>query len=157
MQIQYNVSRLEEWCMSHGIAEASMYLQQTLQAAKLLTLNKTSKQDVETMFDVCYLLNPLQIKKLLSLYYAADFDSPLSPELLKNISSRTMMMKETPDELLIDLEYAPELKTPIPRNVEQIHRFIPTWIELPFIQAVISSNLTQSPMQPAPVEPQDDQ
>ena len=78
VQIQYNVSRLEEWCTSHGIAEATLHLQQLLQAAKLLTLNKTSPQDIETIFDVCFLLNPTQIKKLLSLYYAADFDSPVS-------------------------------------------------------------------------------
>ena len=77
VQIQYNVSRLEEWCTSHGIAEATLHLQQLLQAAKLLTLNKSSPQDIETIFDVCFLLNPTQIKKLLSLYYAADFDSPV--------------------------------------------------------------------------------
>ncbi|KAJ3117103.1 Myosin type-2 heavy chain 1 [Phlyctochytrium bullatum] len=54
VQIQYNVSRLEEWCTSHGIAEgkATLHLQQLLQAAKLLTLNKTSPQDIETIFDV---------------------------------------------------------------------------------------------------------
>jgi myosin V len=77
VQIQYNVSRLEEWCTGTGIAEATLHLQQLLQAAKLLTLNKSSPQDIETIFDVCFLLNPSQIKKLLSLYFAADFDSPV--------------------------------------------------------------------------------
>jgi myosin-5 len=71
------VSRLEEWCTGHGIAEATLHLQQLLQAAKFLTLNKTSSNDIETIFDVCFLLNPTQIKKLLSLYHAADFDSPV--------------------------------------------------------------------------------
>jgi myosin V len=78
VQIQYNVSRLEEWCTGHGVPEATLHLQQLLQAAKLLTLNKTSASDIEVIFDVCFLLNPTQIKKLLSLYYAADFDSPVS-------------------------------------------------------------------------------
>lgn len=82
VQIQYNVSRLEEWCTGHGIAEATLHLQQLLQAAKLLTLNKTSASDIEIIFDVCFLLNPTQIKKLLSLYYAADFDSPVSCKLI---------------------------------------------------------------------------
>jgi hypothetical protein len=31
---------------------ATLHLQQLLQAAKLLTLNKTSPQDIETIFDV---------------------------------------------------------------------------------------------------------
>jgi myosin-5 len=77
VQIQYNVSRLEEWCTGHGISEATLHLQQLLQAGKLLTLNKTSPSDIETIFDVCFLLNPSQIKKILGLYYAADFDSPV--------------------------------------------------------------------------------
>ena len=77
VQITYNISRLEEWCTTHLISEAGLHLQQLLQASKLLTLNKTSPQDIEAIFDVCFLLNPTQIKKLLSLYYAADFDSPV--------------------------------------------------------------------------------
>ena len=78
VQIQYNISRLEEFCVNHGIAEASLHLQQLLQGAKLLTLNKNSPQDIETIFDVCFLLNPTQIKKFLTVYYASDFDSPVS-------------------------------------------------------------------------------
>jgi myosin-5 len=54
-----------------------LHLQQLLQAAKVLTLNKTSPGEIETIFDVCFLLNPSQIKKLLTVYHAADFDSPV--------------------------------------------------------------------------------
>ncbi|KAJ3288425.1 Myosin type-2 heavy chain 1 [Rhizoclosmatium sp. JEL0117] len=139
VQIQYNVSRLEEWCTTHGIAEATLHLQQLLQAAKLLTLNKTSPQDIETIFDVCFLLNPTQIKKLLSLYYAADFDSPLSPELLKIVANRAML-NEKSDTLLLDLDLAPDFSKPNTRPVEYIDRFIPAWIALPNIAVVASSN-----------------
>ncbi|KAI9312548.1 P-loop containing nucleoside triphosphate hydrolase protein [Zopfochytrium polystomum] len=139
VQIQYNVSRLEEWCTSHNIAEATLHLQQLLQAAKLLTLNKTSPQDIETIFDVCFLLNPTQIKKLLSLYYAADFDSPLSPELLKIIASRAML-NEKSDVLLLDLDQSPDFAKPNIRPVEQVEKFIPAWISLPQISAVVSAN-----------------
>ncbi|KAJ3045218.1 Myosin type-2 heavy chain 1 [Rhizophlyctis rosea] len=138
VQIQYNVSRLEEWCTSHGIAEATLHLQQLLQAAKLLTLNKTSPQDIETIFDVCFLLNPTQIKKLLSLYYAADFDSPLSPELLKIVASRAVL-NEKSDVLLLDLEQAPDFAKPNPHTVDQIERFVPAWMSLPHISAVVAA------------------
>lgn len=138
VQIQYNVSRLEEWCTGHNIPEATLHLQQLLQAAKLLTLNKTSPQDIETIFDVCFLLNPTQIKKLLSLYYAADFDSPLSPELLKLVASRAIL-NEKSDDLLLDIEQGPDFAKPITRPVEQIERFIPAWISLPNIAALVSS------------------
>ncbi|KAJ3327689.1 Myosin type-2 heavy chain 1 [Blyttiomyces sp. JEL0837] len=139
VQIQYNVSRLEEWCTSHGIAEATLHLQQLLQAAKLLTLNKTSPQDIETIFDVCFLLNPTQIKKLLSLYYAADFDSPLSPELLKIVASRAIL-NEKSDVLLLDLEQSPDFAKPNIRPVDNIDKFIPAWISLPHISAIVSAS-----------------
>ncbi|KAI8848017.1 P-loop containing nucleoside triphosphate hydrolase protein [Chytridium lagenaria] len=138
VQIQYNVSRLEEWCTSHYIAEATLHLQQLLQAAKLLTLNKTSPQDIETIFDVCFLLNPTQIKKLLSLYYAADFDSPLSPELLKIVASRAVL-NEKSDVLLLDLEQSPDFTKPMTRAVE-IEKFIPAWISLPHISAIVTAS-----------------
>lgn len=77
VQIQYNVSRLDDWCLSHGVAEASMHLQQLLQAAKLLTLGKSTAIDIEMIYDVCFLLNATQIKKLLTIYYADDFDAPV--------------------------------------------------------------------------------
>ena len=77
IQIQYNVSRLEEYCDVNGIQEANLHLKQLLQATKLLTLNKSSSQDMDILFDVCFLLNPTQIKRLLSSYYASDFDSPV--------------------------------------------------------------------------------
>ncbi|KAJ3119550.1 Myosin type-2 heavy chain 1 [Nowakowskiella sp. JEL0407] len=141
VQIQYNVSRLEEWCTSHGIAEATLHLQQLLQAAKLLTLNKTSPQDIETIFDVCFLLNPTQIKKLLSLYYAADFDSPLSPELLKIVANRAVL-NEKSDVLLLDLEQAPDFVKPNPRTVDQVEKFVPAWISLPLISQ-FTNNMAQ--------------
>ncbi|KAI8905199.1 P-loop containing nucleoside triphosphate hydrolase protein [Gorgonomyces haynaldii] len=144
VQIQYNVSRLEEWCTGHGIAEATLHLQQLLQAAKLLTLNKTSPSDIETIFDVCFLLNASQIKKVLSLYYAADFDSPLSAELLKIVVARAAANEKT-DILLLDLDAEPEFAKPNPRNVKNIERFIPNWISLPYIQAVLSAGLPSSP------------
>ncbi|RKO98816.1 hypothetical protein CXG81DRAFT_15404 [Caulochytrium protostelioides] len=137
VQIQYNVSRLEEWCTGHGIAEATLHLQQLLQAAKLLTLNKTSPQDIETIFDVCFLLNPTQIKKLLSLYYAADFDSPLSPELL-NIAASRAILNEKSDSLLLDLEQAPDFTKPPVHAVHHLDKFIPSWTSLPHLTSLIT-------------------
>ena len=40
LQLNYNVTRLEEWCKSHDIEEGSNYLSHLLQAAKLLQLRK---------------------------------------------------------------------------------------------------------------------
>jgi myosin V len=77
IQIEYNVKRLEEWCIGHGVGEATLHLQSLAQAAKLLREPKTSAADVEQIYETCYLLNASQIKKLISCYYAVDFDSPV--------------------------------------------------------------------------------
>ena len=77
MQILHNVSRLEDWCTSHGISEANLHLQQLHQASKLLKLGKESEDDIEAIFDVCFLLNATQVRKLLSMYQANDLDSPV--------------------------------------------------------------------------------
>ena len=42
LQLNYNVTRLEEWCKSHDIEEGSNYLSHLLQAAKLLQLRKNT-------------------------------------------------------------------------------------------------------------------
>lgn len=140
VQIQYNVSRLEEWCTGHNIPEATLHLQLLLQGAKLLTLNKTSPSDLEVIFDVCFLLNPSQIKKILSLYHQSDFDSPLSADLFQMVTVRAGL-NEKSEVLLLDLDGSQEFIRPAPRFVKRIERFIPAWLSLPFLQAVQSASL----------------
>ncbi|KAJ1559801.1 Myosin type-2 heavy chain 1, partial [Cladochytrium tenue] len=149
VQIQYNVSRLEEWCASHGVGEATLHLQQLLQAGKLLTLNKTSPQDLETVFDVCFLLNATQVKKLLSLYYAADFDSPLSPELLRSVASRAVV-NEKQDALLLDLDAGePDVAVAPATAAVAIDPFVPAWVSLPRLSAVVAATAPPQPPQAA--------
>ncbi len=119
---------------------ATLHLQQLLQAAKLLTLNKGSPQDIETIFDVCFLLNLTQIKKLLSVYHTADFDSPLSPELLKMVANRAVM-NEKSENLTLDLDVGPDVIKPHLHPLKEIDTFIPTWISLPYLQAILSSTV----------------
>lgn len=40
MQIQYNITRIEEWCKSHGMPEGTLQLEHLMQATKLLQLKK---------------------------------------------------------------------------------------------------------------------
>ena len=88
MQIQYNVTRIDEWCTKHDVSEASLHLEPLMQAAKLLQLNKSTREDVEIMVDVCFLLTMGQINKILSLFTHAEFESPVSPEVRQIIASR---------------------------------------------------------------------
>lgn len=40
MQIQYNITRIEEWCKSHDIPEGTLQLEHLMQSTKLLQLKK---------------------------------------------------------------------------------------------------------------------
>lgn len=42
MQIQYNITRIEEWCKSHDINEGILQLEHLMQSAKLLQMKKAS-------------------------------------------------------------------------------------------------------------------
>lgn len=42
MQIQYNITRIEEWCKSHDMPEGTLQLEHLMQATKLLQLKKLS-------------------------------------------------------------------------------------------------------------------
>lgn len=44
MQIQYNITRIEEWCKSHDMPEGTLHLEHLMQAIKLLQLKKVSEE-----------------------------------------------------------------------------------------------------------------
>ncbi|OUM56656.1 hypothetical protein PIROE2DRAFT_21595 [Piromyces sp. E2] len=135
MQIQYNLSRLEEWCDEHQIPEGALHLERLVQAAKLLQLNKTTFHDIEIIFNVCYLLNSTQIKKLLSLYYPIDFENPVSSDILRSISQRSNA--ETNNNLLLDTEDSIFDRPPI-RPVDKIDTSgMPTWTDLFLIKCLL--------------------
>ena len=74
MQIQYNITRIEEWCQSKDMPEGTLQLEHLMQATKLLQLKKASLGDIEIIFDVCWMLTPTQIQKLISHFYVADYE-----------------------------------------------------------------------------------
>lgn len=74
MQIQYNVTRIEEWCKSHEIPEGTLQLEHLVQATKLLQLKKSSLEDIEHIYETCWILSPTQIQKFISQYQVADYE-----------------------------------------------------------------------------------
>lgn len=43
MQIQYNITRIEEWCKTHDMPEGTLQLEHLMQATKLLQLKKVRR------------------------------------------------------------------------------------------------------------------
>ncbi|KAI9141921.1 putative class V myosin [Paraphysoderma sedebokerense] len=143
MQIQYNVSRLIEWCNQHALSEGALHLERLMQAAKLLQLNKATPQNIELyiedLFDVCFLLSPTQIKKLMSIYTVADFENPISPEILKAVARRSVSSEKN-DVLL--LEMTPDndstwFEKPEPRRVQGIEKYLPGDLEMELPRVIL--------------------
>ncbi|KAI9221863.1 P-loop containing nucleoside triphosphate hydrolase protein [Blastocladiella britannica] len=138
MQIQYNVSRLTEWCSQHSLSEAALHLERLMQAAKLLQLNKATPVNIELyiedLFDVCFLLSPTQISKLMSIYTVADFENPISPDILRAVASRSVS-SERQDVLLLEATADADVSwfvKPEPRKLMGVEKYLPPELDMDF-------------------------
>ncbi|KAM0754413.1 myosin V [Meredithblackwellia eburnea MCA 4105] len=138
MQIQYNITRLEEWCKSHDMPEGTLQLEHLMQATKLLQLKKASLADIEIIYDVCWMLTPTQIQKLIANYYVADYENAISTEILRAVNSRVVAGDKN-DHLLLppEVEEAGPYEVPLPREVTGIETYIPAWLNAPTLRLLV--------------------
>ncbi|RXK42233.1 hypothetical protein M231_00591 [Tremella mesenterica] len=135
MQIQYNITRIEEWCKAHDMPEGLLQLEHLMQATKLLQLKKATMGDIEILFDVCWILSPSQIQKLISQYHNADYEAPISNEILKAVAAR-VKPDDKGDTLLLTPE-ADEVgpyQLPPPREVPGLETYVPAWLNVPLVR-----------------------
>ncbi|MBW0477882.1 hypothetical protein O181_017597 [Austropuccinia psidii MF-1] len=135
MQIQYNITRLEEWCKSRDMPEGTLQLEHLMQATKLLQLKKATIADIDTCYDVCWMLTPSQIQKLILQYHVADYENPIAPEILKAVASR-VMPNDKNDHLMLppEAEEAGPYEVPLPREVMSLDTYCPAWLNVPHIR-----------------------
>ncbi|CAH7670146.1 P-loop containing nucleoside triphosphate hydrolase protein [Phakopsora pachyrhizi] len=135
MQIQYNITRLEEWCKSRDMPEGTLQLEHLMQATKLLQLKKATIADIDTCYDVCWMLTPSQIQKLILQYHVADYENPIAPEILKAVASR-VMPNDKNDHLMLppEVEEAGPYEVPLAREVMSLDTYCPAWLNVPHIR-----------------------
>lgn len=131
MQIQYNITRLEEWCKGLDMAHTISHLEHLKQAVKLLQLKKATAEDVDIIYDACWLLTPTQVQKLIQNYTVADYEDPISNEILRSVASRVTDSDHN-DILLLDnvsLDDSPyEVPEPHPEIIAST--YIPTYVSM---------------------------
>ncbi|KAK0545973.1 Myosin type-2 heavy chain 1 [Tilletia horrida] len=139
MQIQYNITRIEEWCKSHDMPEGTLQLEHLMQATKLLQLKKATLGDIDIIYDVCWMLTPTQIQKLIAHYHVADYENPISAEILKAVASR-VVPNDRNDHLLLppEVDEAGPYELPVPREVTGIETYTPSWLAVPAIRRLAS-------------------
>ncbi|KAJ1984905.1 Myosin type-2 heavy chain 1 [Dimargaris verticillata] len=140
MQIQYNLTRLEEWCKAHDVTDNTRHSEMLLQAVKLLQLQKSTLADINVMFDVCDLLNPAQIKKLLSIYSISDYENPISQEILQEIARRSASSEKTDSLLLDSNDLNEQVLYLTARKVPLIEKYMPGKLNLVRVRSLLQSH-----------------
>ncbi|EAS30882.1 class V myosin [Coccidioides immitis RS] len=131
LQINYNITRIEEWCKSHEMPEGTLQLEHLMQATKLLQLKKATLNDIEIIQDICWMLSPNQIQKLLNQYLVADYEQPINGEIMKAVASR---VTEKSDVLLltaVDMEDSGPYEIAEPRVITALETYTPSWLQTP--------------------------
>ncbi|KAJ7489704.1 class V myosin, partial [Mycena galericulata] len=131
MQIQYNITRIEEWCKSHDMPEGTLQLEHLMQATKLLQLKKATAADIDIIYDVCWMLSPMQIQRMCTNYYVADYENPISPEILKVVASR-VEANDHNDHLLLspETDEVGPYELPLPREVSVLEAYVPAYLNV---------------------------
>ncbi|KAJ5318726.1 Myosin type-2 heavy chain 1 variant 2 [Penicillium atrosanguineum] len=88
LQINYNITRIEEWCTSHDMPEVTLQLEHLIQATKLLQLKKATLNDIEIIQNICWKLSPSQIQNFLNQYLVASYEQPINREIMKTVASQ---------------------------------------------------------------------
>lgn len=131
MQIQYNITRIEEWCKSHDIPEGALQLEHLMQTTKLLQFKKATLEDIENIYEVCWILTPTQIQKLISQYHIADYENPIKPEILRAVAAHVTGDKS--DALLLDAVSIENTSNPFeipgPRDTKP-EVYLPSWVNI---------------------------
>ncbi|KAF2095223.1 myosin-2 [Rhizodiscina lignyota] len=134
LQINYNITRIEEWCKSHDMPEGTLQLEHLMQATKLLQLKKATLNDIEIIQDICWMLSPNQIQKLLNQYLVADYEQPINGEIMKAVASR---VTEKSDVLLlqaVDMEDSGPYEIAEPRVITALETYTPSWLQTPHLK-----------------------
>ncbi|CEP64005.1 myosin family protein LALA0_S09e07470g [Lachancea lanzarotensis] len=149
LQLNYNVTRLEEWCKSHHIPEGSDCLQHMLQASKLLQLKKANLDDIDIIWEICSSLKPAQIQKLITQYAVADYEVPIPQEILTFVANRVKSESSLSSDgksqthssdIFLTVESGP-FEDPFnlieTRKFGKIEAYIPAWMNLPITRRVV--------------------
>lgn len=134
VQINYNVTRIEEWCKGHGMPEGALPLDRLMQSAKLLQLKKNLDTDVNIIYDICWALSPTQIQRLIVNYHVSDYETPIPATVLDVVAQRVKEDKTSSTQLLLDvrpLNDSGPFEMASPRVLKKIEPYIPADLDVP--------------------------
>ena len=140
VQINYNVTRLDEWCKGHNFPKGGLPLEPLTQASKLLQLRKNYEADVSVIYDICWNLNPTQIQRIISNYKTEDYEAPIHPGVHEYVTKRVREDRSSGSELLFPnrlISDAGPFEVPPPRSLEKLEPYLPPNLDLPKVRGFL--------------------
>lgn len=138
LQINYNLTRIDDWCKSHNLPEGMIRLEHVMESVKLLQLKKITKDDIDIIYDICWALTPLQVQKLINQYLVADYEEPISQEILNLVASR--VRTDSPSALMLEqtpVEDSGPFEVVEPRPFEKLDAYVPGWLQTPNLKRLL--------------------
>ena len=141
MQIQYNVSKIEEWCKMHEVCDNTQNLDRLLQLAKVLQMNKRAEEDLKVICEVSDLLNASKKKLLIKKYKPTDTETPVP----NNIFHHELLFAPENEAVLISSnDLADQVLYLTARKVPAIETFIPDSLMVRRLRALVESQTNVS-------------
>ncbi|KAJ1915867.1 Myosin type-2 heavy chain 1 [Mycoemilia scoparia] len=135
MQIQFNVSKIDEWCKAYDVFDNAGNLDRLLQAAKILQMNKITEDDIRIIIEVSDSLNIAQIKRLLRNYKPADGEPTVPSRLMHH-----ELLKMDNDPIMIDNNLLGEqILYLTARKVPAIETYTPEYLSISRLRSIIQS------------------
>ena len=156
LQINYNITRIEEWCKSHDMPEGTLQLEHLMQATKLLQLKKATLKDIEIIQDICWMLSPNQIQKLLNQYLVADYEQPINGDIMTAVASRVTEKSDTLLLNAVDIDDSGPYEIAEPRYITALETYTPSWLQTPRLKRLAEIVSAQAIAQQEKIENEGD-
>jgi myosin-5 len=104
MQVRYNLNQVEEWARTHSLEEVNDRLVEAVQICQLLQANKHKVEDVDTIYETCNQLNPLQVQKILTMYTPGDLEEKVPALVIRAVVEKGAD-KADPSKLMMDTAF----------------------------------------------------
>jgi myosin-5 len=113
-----------------------------------MNYDKATTADIEIIYDVCWMLSPMQIQRMCTNYYVADYEvstsfacslglililsqTPISPEILRVVAAR-VNAGDRNDHLLLapESEEVGAYELPLPREISGLMTYVPAYLNV---------------------------
>ena len=108
----------------------------------MLQLRKNTPDDISIIYEICFALKPIQIQKLISQYYVADYETPIAPNVLQAVADKVKESDSSNSDDLFELvstdgHFNDPFRNIALRPFSRVEAYVPAWLNLPVIRRIV--------------------